>query len=148
MTYIVSKLITNKMNDDQLHSILCDIHYNTNNPAAFSTPKRLIEHLKSSTNKVKRKHVIEWLMKQKTYTLHKDRRVRFKRCKYNICNIDDLWEIDLIDMQHISRKNSGQKYILAVIDCFSKYAWCVNQPIIHTACNPCIDCLYLCSDSR
>lgn len=33
--------------------------------------------------------------------------------------------MDLIDMQKFSRANKGNKYILAVIDCFSKYAWCI-----------------------
>lgn len=33
--------------------------------------------------------------------------------------------MDLIDMQKFSRKNKGNKYILAIIDCFSRFAWCV-----------------------
>ena len=32
---------------------------------------------------------------------------------------------DLIDMQKYSQKNSGFNYILVVIDCFSKFLWCV-----------------------
>ena len=32
---------------------------------------------------------------------------------------------DLIDMQKFSTKNSGYNYILVVIDCFSKFLWCV-----------------------
>ncbi len=29
----------------------------------------------------------------------------------------------MIDMQHYSKENDGYKYILAVIDVFSKYGW-------------------------
>lgn len=40
-------------------------------------------------------------------------------------DIDDLWQADLIDMQALAKKNCNHKYILAVIDTFSKYAWVV-----------------------
>ncbi|KAF0697458.1 Integrase catalytic domain-containing protein, partial [Aphis craccivora] len=37
--------------------------------------------------------------------------------------IDDLWQADLMDMQSHSRQNYGFKYILVVIDTYSKYVW-------------------------
>lgn len=74
---------------------------------------------------ISKKQVAEWLSRQNTYTLHKDRRTKFARNHYIVTNIDDLWEMDLIDMQKFSRNNKGAKNILAVIDCFSKYAWCI-----------------------
>lgn len=37
--------------------------------------------------------------------------------------IDDIWAADLIDMQAFSKFNNGVKYLLAVIDIFSKYGW-------------------------
>ena len=40
-------------------------------------------------------------------------------------NIDDIWGADLVDMQEWSTDNKGYKYMLNVIDIFSKYAWCV-----------------------
>ena len=36
--------------------------------------------------------------------------------------IADLWQAHLVEMQAYSRENSGMKYILCVIDVFSKYA--------------------------
>ena len=38
---------------------------------------------------------------------------------------DNIWCVDLTDMQLISRYNKGIKYLLCVIDVFSKYAWVV-----------------------
>ena len=35
--------------------------------------------------------------------------------------IDKLWAADLVDMQAFSRFNRGVKYLLTVIDVFSKY---------------------------
>ena len=37
-----------------------------------------------------------------------------------------MWAVDLADMQLISKyNNKGIKYLLCVIDLFSKYAWVV-----------------------
>ena len=38
---------------------------------------------------------------------------------------DNIWGVDLADMQLISKHNKGIKYLLCVIDLFSKYAWVV-----------------------
>jgi hypothetical protein len=35
--------------------------------------------------------------------------------------IDEQWECDIVDMQHLSRQNKGFKYIITIIDCFSKF---------------------------
>ena len=37
----------------------------------------------------------------------------------------NFWGVDLADMQLISKHNKGIRYILCVIDLFSKYAWVV-----------------------
>lgn len=55
--------------------------------------------------------------------IHKNVRVNFPRRSVLLKDIDDLWQADLIDMQALSKFNAGYKYILVVIDCFSKYAW-------------------------
>lgn len=55
--------------------------------------------------------------------LHKPARKNFIRRSVILKDIDDLWQADLIDMQSYKNCNRGMKYILVVIDCFSKYAW-------------------------
>ena len=37
----------------------------------------------------------------------------------------NTWGVDLADMQLISKHNKGIRYLLCVIDLFSKYAWVV-----------------------
>ena len=37
--------------------------------------------------------------------------------------IDDIWGADLADMQLLSKCNKGTRFLLCVIDIFSKYAW-------------------------
>ena len=38
---------------------------------------------------------------------------------------DNIWGVDLADMQSLSKYNKGIKYLLCAIDLFSKYAWAV-----------------------
>ena len=38
---------------------------------------------------------------------------------------DNIWGVDLADMQLISKYNKGIRYLLCVIDLSSKYAWVV-----------------------
>ena len=39
--------------------------------------------------------------------------------------IDEIWAADLIDRQAFSKDNSEIKYLLTVIDIFSKFVWIV-----------------------
>ena len=36
---------------------------------------------------------------------------------------DNIWGVDLADMQSLSKYNKGIKYLLCAIDLFGKYAW-------------------------
>ena len=38
---------------------------------------------------------------------------------------DNIWGVDLADMQLVSKYNKGIRFLLCVIDIFSKYAWVV-----------------------
>ena len=38
---------------------------------------------------------------------------------------DNIWGVDLADMQSLSKYHKGIKYLLRAIDIFSKYAWVV-----------------------
>ena len=39
---------------------------------------------------------------------------------------DNIWGVDLADMQSLSKYNKGCKYLLCSIDLFSKYAWVIH----------------------
>ena len=38
---------------------------------------------------------------------------------------DNIWGVDLADMQSLSKYNKGNKYLLCAIDLFSKYTWVI-----------------------
>ena len=57
--------------------------------------------------------------------LHKPIIRKFKKRKVYSYFRDNIWGIDLADMQSLSKYNKGIKYLLCAIDLFSKYAWVV-----------------------
>ena len=63
--------------------------------------------------------------------MHKPIRRKFEKRRVVITgknsdsSIDNTWTADLVDMQPYSRWNKGYKYLLTVLDVFSKYAWVV-----------------------
>ena len=77
---------------------------------------------------VKYQDVRNWLQGETTYTLHKPIRKRFKRRKTIVAGIDQQWQADLADMQHLAKQNDQKKYLLCVIDVFSKFSWVIPIP--------------------
>ena len=57
--------------------------------------------------------------------LHKPIITKFPKRRVVVNGIDKIWAADLIDMQQLSRYNNNYKYLLTVIDIFSKYGWIV-----------------------
>ena len=62
---------------------------------------------------------------QLTNEFHKPIIRKFKRRKAYSSFKYNFWGVDLADMQLISKYNKGIRYLLCVINLFSKYAWAV-----------------------
>ena len=50
---------------------------------------------------------------------------KFEKRKVHAAFKDNIWDADLADMQLLSKYNKGIRFLLCVIDIFSKYAWVV-----------------------
>ena len=57
--------------------------------------------------------------------LHKPIIKNFKRRRVYSSFKDNIWGVDLADMQLISKYNEGIRYLLCVIDLFSRYPWVI-----------------------
>ena len=57
--------------------------------------------------------------------LHKPIIRKFEKRKVYSTFKDNIWGVDLADMQLLSKYNKGIRFLLCVIDIFSKYAWVV-----------------------
>lgn len=59
--------------------------------------------------------------------VHKPARRNFKRRKVVVKGLNDLLQADLVEMQPFAKLNKGYRYILIVINVFSKFVWA--QPV-------------------
>ena len=57
--------------------------------------------------------------------LHRPVRKNFLKRFVFVRNVDDTWGSDLIELQKLSKENSGNRYILTLLDVFSKFGYAV-----------------------
>ena len=62
-------------------------------------------------------------LEQVVKELHRPARLRFNRRRFIQYGLDDTFASDLAQLDQYARENRGFKYILVVIDCFSKFLW-------------------------
>ena len=94
------------------------IYYNPKHSAGFASAAKLAEASNTPLSQVKK-----WLKAQPTYTLHKQARKKYPTRSYIVHDIDEQWQADLADVTLLAKRNRGHKFILTVIDVFSRYAW-------------------------
>ncbi|KAL7296809.1 hypothetical protein TKK_0010208 [Trichogramma kaykai] len=57
--------------------------------------------------------------------LHKPARRNYPRRSFDMMGIGDTWQADLVEMIPYAKVNEGHKYLLTVIDIFSKYGYAI-----------------------
>ena len=100
-----------------------EAYYDAKAPGSYGGIDALYRLLKQRGENVTRKQVVDWLAEQETYGLPKLVRRRFARRKIYSRGINYLWQADLVDINHHIEENDGYRYLLTVIDVFSKQAW-------------------------
>ena len=81
-----------------------------------------------------------WLEEQDAYTLHRPVRKRFARNPYTVTNVRDVWECDLLDVQSYAKYKDNFRYILSVIDVFSKFLYLIP---VKTKSGPAVTAAFL-----
>ncbi|XP_025155723.1 uncharacterized protein LOC112588809 [Harpegnathos saltator] len=99
---------------------LAKFYYDPAYYAGYSTIKNLSRAAGPGST---REEIIRWLQAQDAYILHRPARYKFPRLHYNVTNIDDLWEADLIELANLRNYNEGYCYLLTIIDVLSKFVW-------------------------
>jgi hypothetical protein len=95
------------------------------NPGAFSGFENVVRELKKQKIEFNKNKIKEWIQSLNPYTRHRYVSKKSKGSKIMAYGIDDLWHVDLIDMQAHAKINKGFNYILTCIDVFSKFAWAI-----------------------
>ena len=109
-------------NNTKIEKILKKYYYNINQPSSFQSIDKLYKIVKIEIPKIKRKFIVDWLRKQRTYTTHFPAKLNFKRNPIVSKSIDHNWHADLVEISHPS-DNDNFRYILMVIDNLSKFGW-------------------------
>ena len=132
-------------------SYLRNLYYNPESGVAYSNIKIIWDEIKqdrqrdkhgnkddslatrSGVPKVKYEELKQFLQEQPTYTLHKTAMKKFTTRKVMVSFIDQQWQADLVEMRPLGSRepkalmqkyeDEGYRYILTVIDVFSRYAW-------------------------
>lgn len=111
--------------EGKINSLLHKIYYNPKHPSGFAGVQKLYRSARNRIKSISLDQVKTWLQQQKTYTLHKPIRRKFQRRKTVVGGIDHQWQADLADLQSLMKHNDQYRYLLCVIDVFSKFAWVV-----------------------
>ena len=145
LTPISWSMPINRVDEGAYHHDKCYLKYPDTKSRNDVCDKNLLKELKGIYNPTIRENMERTLVssligakvrfglgvggKKKVSTLaeelHKSVRRKFKRRRVLVNCIDKIWAADLADMQAFTKFNRGIKYLLAVIDVFSKYGWLI-----------------------
>lgn len=100
--------------------IIENIYHDPASPAGFAGIQRLYQEAKKVNPNITKNDVKWFLEGDRTYTLHRPRRVRFKRAKTIPAGLFTDLQCDLAQMDKFSRSNKSYKYILLCVDVLSK----------------------------
>lgn len=119
--------------DENIDRRLRRLFYSPKHPAGFGRLETLYQHVNSGedgrggsasdSNRITRSQIQRWLRAQPAYTLHKPVRYKYSRVKTLVSGIDSQWQADIVDVSNLAKHNDRYRYLLVVIDIFSKYLW-------------------------
>lgn len=106
-----------------MNNALKEIYYNPVSASAFSSSERLLREAKRKGIDVNKKDVDIFLSSQFPYTLYHRYVKRFKRNATVAMSYGDLAQADLVDVTRYAGKNKGIKYLLTLIDVFTRLSF-------------------------
>lgn len=108
-----------------MEEYLKKIWYDPGHPGSFAGPSKLYQVVKQEGKfNVGMSKIKKFLQNQDAYSLQKKvRRKGFKRRRVVVQGLDYQWEADLADVQNLSEHNDGIKFLLVIVDVFSRFLW-------------------------
>lgn len=88
----------------------------------FISADKLYRKLKEKDTGLSLKQVRDWVRKQEVQQIHKQRgKVEYNRII--ALGLGYSLQVDLLDLSNYKSKNKGYRYILLVVDVYSRYAF-------------------------
>lgn len=104
--------------NNRLHDRVIRAYTSPGNPIAYSSPARVAKHFQISVKKAK-----EILEHTEGYTLHREYKSPKQYNPYYVHERREQIQGDLIDVSVISNDNNNVKFLLVLIDIFTKRLW-------------------------
>ncbi|XP_021342733.1 uncharacterized protein LOC110443076 [Mizuhopecten yessoensis] len=104
--------------------LIDEVYYNFKNGGSFMSPTKVHQVLKSqgftSPGLYKIRRYIQSL---DDYSLQKPVKRSFKRARVEVSGPYEEFQADLADVSNLSKQNGGTRFLLVVIDVFSRFLW-------------------------
>ena len=100
------------------------LYYTPSQPGSLGGARKLYEAVKRDGKyKLTLADIKQWLSGQETYSLHRPARKNFERNHVVTVGAWEQGDSDLMDLQRYAKQNNGIRFILIMIDVFSRYLW-------------------------
>ncbi|KAL3116719.1 hypothetical protein niasHT_001109 [Heterodera trifolii] len=96
------------------------LYKDLNSPVAFTSVEPLLREAQKTQPKINRADVQNYLASQRTYTLHRQAKRRYRRLPTLAPGLHTEWQADLAIFDRLAKQNSGYKYLLVCIDTLSR----------------------------
>ncbi|KAL3079659.1 hypothetical protein niasHS_013941 [Heterodera schachtii] len=106
--------------DRKKEQLLDQLYKDVNSSVSFTSVEPLLREAKKVNNQMRRKDVVDYLATQRTYTIHRQAKRRYKQLPTLASGLHTEWQADLSVFDKLSRENHGYKYLLVCIDTLSR----------------------------
>ncbi|KAL3119383.1 hypothetical protein niasHT_003991 [Heterodera trifolii] len=96
------------------------LYKDLSSPVAFTSVESLLREARKSQRKISRTDVQNYLASQRTYTLHRQAKRRYRRLPTLAPGLHTEWQADLAIFDRLGKQNRGYKYLLVCIDTLSR----------------------------
>ncbi|KAL3099727.1 hypothetical protein niasHT_027677 [Heterodera trifolii] len=106
--------------DRKKEQLLDQLYKDVNSSVSFTSVEPLLRDAKKVNNQMRRKDVVDYLATQRTYTIHRQAKRRYKQLPTLASGLHTEWQADLSVFDKLSRENHSYKYLLVCIDTLSR----------------------------
>lgn len=115
-------ILSSRHNPSDYREYLKQIWYDPEHHVSYAGPDKLYRVVnKEGKSNIGRRKIQQWLHNQDSYGLSRNIVGKFPRNRYVVDTIDSLWKMDLADVSDLKTENDNYKYLLFIIDVFSRF---------------------------
>ncbi|KAL3125535.1 hypothetical protein niasHT_004500 [Heterodera trifolii] len=96
------------------------LYKDLSSPVAFTSAEPLLREAQKTQPKINRADVQNYLATQRTYTLHRQAKRRYRRLPTLAPGLHTEWQADLAIFDRLVKQNRGYNYLLVCIDTLSR----------------------------